>query len=145
NENWANFRAVVEGASVPLRPTIRDEIYRIGREALTNAFRHSGASHIDLYLEYTTNHLRVLVADNGCGINPQMLEFGGWGQWGLPGMRERAEKIGGKFRILSRPGGGTEIELCVPGHVAFESAPPSAPFRLLNFRRRKQDIELARK
>ena len=144
NDKGANFRAVVEGASVPLRPTIRDEVYRIGREALTNAFRHSGASNIQLQLEYTTNHLRILVADDGCGISSQVLEFGREGHWGLPGMRERAAKIGGKLRVMSRPGCGTEIELRVPSHVVFESAPSSAAFSLLNFHRRQKDSELAR-
>jgi signal transduction histidine kinase len=122
NDKGANFRAVVEGASVPLRPPIRDEVYRIGREALTNAFRHSGASNIQLQMEYTTNHLRIVVADDGCGISSQVLEFGREGHLGLPGMRERAAKIGGKLTVMSRPGGGTEIDIRVPSHVAFESA-----------------------
>jgi len=145
NDKGANFRAVVEGMSVPLRPTIRDEVYRIGREALTNAFRHSGASNIQLQVEYTANHLRILVADDGCGISPQVLESGREGHWGLPGMRERAMKIGGKLRVMSRPGGGTEIDLRVPSHVAFESTPSSAAFNLLDFHRRQKDSELARK
>jgi ligand-binding sensor domain-containing protein/signal transduction histidine kinase len=145
NDKGADFRAVIEGASVPLRPSIRDEIYRIGREALTNAFRHSGASNIHLQLEYTTSHLRILVADDGCGISSQVLEFGREGHWGLPGIRERAAKIGGKLRVMSRLGRGTEIELCVPSHVVFESAPSSAAFNLLNFHRRQKHSELARK
>jgi signal transduction histidine kinase len=145
NDKGVNFRAVVEGASVPLPSIVRDEVYRIGREALTNAFRHSGASNIQLQLEYTANHLRILVADDGCGISPQVLESGREGHWGLPGMRERAMKIGGKLRVMSRPGGGTEIDLRVPSHVAFESTPSSAGFNLLDFHRRQKDSELARK
>jgi signal transduction histidine kinase len=146
NDKGINFHAVVEGAPVPLRPAIRDEVYRIGREALTNAFRHSGANNIRLQLEYTTNHLRILVADDGCGISSQVLEFGRGGHWGLLGMRERATKIAGKLRVMSRPGGGTEIELRVPGHVAFESAPSRATFSLLtNLHGRQKDNEPAEK
>jgi len=98
-----------------------------------------------LQLEYTTNHLRIFVADDGCGISSQVLESGREGHWGLPGMRERAMKIGGKLRIMSRTGGGTEIDLRVPSHVVFESAPSSVAFNLLNFHRRQKDSELARK
>jgi signal transduction histidine kinase len=146
NAKGANFHAVVEGTPVPLRPTIRDEVYRIGREALTNAFRHSNANTIQLQLEYTTNHLRILVADDGCGISSRVLKFGRDGHWGLLGMRERATKIAGKLRVMSRPGGGTEIELRVPSHVAFESAPSRTTFSLFtNFHGRHKDNESARK
>lgn len=120
-----NFRVVVEGASLPLRPAIRDDVYSIGREALVNAFRHSGASSIDVHLEYAPSHLRVLVQDDGGGIDPQVVHFGRDGHWGLSGMRERAERIGGTLRVLSRTGGGTEVELRVPSDVAFDNNPSS--------------------
>ena len=120
-----NFRVVVEGASLPLRPAIRDDVYSIGREALVNAFRHSGASSIDVHLEYAPSHLRVLVQDDGGGIDPQVVHFGRDGHWGLSGMRERAERIGGTLRVLSRTGGGTEVELRVPSDVAFGNNPSS--------------------
>lgn len=115
------FRVVVEGASLPLRSAIRDDVYSIGREAVVNAFRHSGASNIDVHLEYAANQLRILVQDNGCGIDPQVLNFGRDGHWGLAGMQERAERIGGKLRVLSRIGDGTEVELCLPRDLAWES------------------------
>ena len=115
------FRVIVEGTSLPLRPPIRDEVYRIGREALVNAFRHSGADKIDLHLEYARHHLRLLVQDDGCGIDPQVVRSGRDGHWGLSGMRERAKRIGGKFRVMSRKGGGTEVELRLPSDIAWES------------------------
>jgi signal transduction histidine kinase/ligand-binding sensor domain-containing protein len=121
----ASFRVVVEGVPLPLRPTIRDEVYRIGREALMNAFQHSGARNIDLHLEYGTNQFRIVIYDNGCGIDPQLLESGRYAQRGLRTMRERTERIGGKLRILSRTGGGTEIELRIPRDIAFEFHPSS--------------------
>jgi signal transduction histidine kinase len=118
-----DFRIIVEGASRTLHPVIRDEVYRIGREALTNAFRHSGGDKIEVELEYTDHQLRVLVRDNGCGIDPQVLRTGRDGHFGLSGMHERAERIGAKLKIWSRAEIGTEVELSIPNHIAFRSAP----------------------
>jgi signal transduction histidine kinase len=116
-----DFRMIVEGQARALHPVIRDEVYRIGREALANAFRHSQASGIEVELEYADSQLRVLVRDNGCGIDPDVLRSGRDGHWGLSGMRERAGRIGAKLKVWSRSAGGTEVELSVPGHVAFRS------------------------
>ena len=121
-----DLRVVVEGTALPLRPAIRDDVYRIGREALVNALKHSGAGFIDLHLQYAPDQFRVLVQDDGCGIDSAVLQSGRDGHWGLPGMRERAGVIGGKIRVLTRSGGGTEVELCVPSNVAFD-VPPSWP------------------
>jgi len=119
------FRVVVEGTAVLVRPTVGSEIYRIGREALSNAVRHSHATNIEVELQYAPNRLRVLIRDNGDGIDPQVLRSGRDGHWGLSGMKESTERIGGRCRVLSHAGAGTEIELSVPGQVAFES--PSSP------------------
>lgn len=115
-----DFRLIVEGQARPLHPVIRDEVYRIGREALANAFRHSQASGVEVELEYADSQLRVVVRDNGCGIDPEVLQSGRDGHWGLSGIRERAERIGAKVKVWSRPAGGTEVELCVPRHIAFQ-------------------------
>jgi signal transduction histidine kinase len=114
------FRVIVEGTPRPLRSIIRDEIYLIGHEALSNAFRHARASDIEVELEYASRQLRVLVRDNGSGIDTQVLRSGRDGHWGLSGMKERTERIGGKLRVLSRAVAGTEVELSVPGRIAFE-------------------------
>jgi signal transduction histidine kinase len=103
-------------------PMIRDDVYRIGREALVNAFRHSGATRIEVGVETARHRLRVLVRDDGRGIDAEVLRAGRDGHWGLPGMRERSERIGGRLRVWSRPGRGTEVELSVPGRVAFRSS-----------------------
>ena len=116
-----DYRVTVEGQSRPLHPDIRDEIFRIGREALLNAFRHSQAKTIELELEYGQEQLRVLVRDDGRGMDPQVLHSGREGHWGISGMRERAEEIGGSLRLFSRAGAGTEVELSVPGRIAYES------------------------
>jgi signal transduction histidine kinase/ligand-binding sensor domain-containing protein len=113
------FRVIVQGESQPLHPLLGDEVYRIGREALVNAFRHSHAKTIEIELEYTAARLRILVRDDGCGIDPQVLKSGREGHWGLIGMRERAEQIGARLSVWSRPTAGTEIEISVPGNIAF--------------------------
>ena len=119
------FRILVEGEALPLRSIVRDDVYRIGREALVNALRHSGAGNIELHLEYAADQLRIIVRDDGCGIDSKVLRSGRDGHWGLSGMRERGERIGAKLKILSRVGEGTEVEVRVPRKVAFESQPAS--------------------
>jgi signal transduction histidine kinase/ligand-binding sensor domain-containing protein len=118
-----NFRVLVEGPPQPLRSLIRDEVYRIGREALVNAFRHSGAAEIEVEIEFTARALRVLIRDDGKGIDPEVLRAGRDGHWGLSGMRERAERMGARLKVWSRAGAGTEIELSVPGETAFQGKP----------------------
>jgi len=74
---------------------------------------------------------------NGCGIDPQVLRAGRDGHWGPPGMRERAEKVGAKLRVWSRAAAGTEVELTVPGQVAFQSPESARPrHRFARFNRR---------
>jgi PAS domain S-box-containing protein len=115
-----DFRVTVTGRQKQLAREIQQEIYRIGREALFNAFCHSEAKHIELELEYSDSELYVRIRDNGCGIDPQMLEKGRDGHWGLAGMRERATRIGGLLRILSSPAAGTEVQLSIPTTLASE-------------------------
>jgi signal transduction histidine kinase len=114
------FRAAVEGRPRPLHPIIRDEVYRVGHEAIINAFRHAKAENIEVVVEYSGRHLRLLVSDDGQGINSKILQSGREGHWGLVGMRERAKKIGARLKVKSRADAGTEIELIVPHHIAFE-------------------------
>jgi signal transduction histidine kinase len=114
------FRVVVEGRERVLSASPRDEVYRIGREAIINAYRHSQAKHIETEIEYRSAELRISVRDNGRGIDPRELKWGRRGHWGLQGMRERADRIGARLRVLSRVALGTEVELCVPGRIAFE-------------------------
>ena len=128
-QSQIGFRVIVEGIPQPLRPLISDEVYLIGHEAVSNAFRHSHASDIEVELEYATSHLLVLIRDNGVGIGPEILRSGREGHWGLSGMKERTERIGGKLRVLSNAGAGTEVELSVPGPVAFESSSSSNGWR----------------
>ncbi|MEO7270760.1 MAG: two-component regulator propeller domain-containing protein, partial [Vicinamibacterales bacterium] len=113
------FRVIVEGKPRPLHPTLRDEVYRIGREALVNAFRHAEPQRVEIELDYSLRGLRLSVRDDGRGIDPDIVQSGRDGHWGLAGMRERAEAIGAAFVVRSRLNAGTEVELTVPGEVAF--------------------------
>jgi ligand-binding sensor domain-containing protein/signal transduction histidine kinase len=122
-----NFRVIVEGSPRPLQAVVREEIYSIGREALVNAFRHSGANNLEVELEYAANQMTVLIRDNGCGIDAEVLRSERDGHWGLSGMRERAERIGARLRVLSAASAGTEIELSIPGRVAFAPRPLDSP------------------
>jgi signal transduction histidine kinase/ligand-binding sensor domain-containing protein len=122
-----NFRIIVEGASRSLYPTIHDEVYHIGHEAIVNAFRHSGADLIEVEMEYAARNFRMSVRDNGSGIDQEILGSGREGHWGLSGMKERAEKIGASLKVLSSAAAGTEIELSVPNEIAFQGQ-RRAPF-----------------
>jgi ligand-binding sensor domain-containing protein/signal transduction histidine kinase len=126
------FRVLAEGETRPLRAVIREEVYWIGREALVNAFRHSRARNIEVELEYAPAHLRLLVRDNGSGIDPEVVRAGRDGHWGLSGMRERADRIGAKFKVLSGASAGTEVELSVPGHIAFQFTSPNNGWKWLS-------------
>jgi ligand-binding sensor domain-containing protein len=122
-----DFRVITVGEPELLRPLIRDEVYLIVREAVINAFRHSKASSIQVKVDYVSRNLRVSVRDNGCGIDEELLKSGREGHWGLTNMRERAERIGGRFKVLSRAKAGTVVRLWVPGKMAFERT-SSNPF-----------------
>jgi signal transduction histidine kinase/ligand-binding sensor domain-containing protein len=114
-------RVFVDGSPRALHPIIRDEVYRIGREAVVNAIRHARATSVEVELEYSERQLRVVVRDDGCGIAPDVLRSGRDGHWGLVGMNERAEAIGARLKIRSGIGAGTEVELSVPSSIAFRA------------------------
>jgi signal transduction histidine kinase len=114
-----DFRVVVEGQAPPMTADARYEIYSIGREALVNAFRHAAAREIEVRLEYSPDQLLLLIRDDGRGIDPEVLQTGRHGHWGLSGMRERAARIGAVFKVLSRANAGTEVALSVPARRVF--------------------------
>jgi len=114
-ENYpSSFLLSVTGTHTTLRPPVFDEVYLIAREALFNAFQHSNASTIHVELTYTSDGLTLRIRDDGSGIDPEILRSGRSGHWGLSGMRERADKIGGCLEIWTQRGSGTMIDLTIP-------------------------------
>jgi len=130
-EDQVDFRITVEGRPRLLHPIIRDEVYRIGREALVNAFRHSRAHIIEVEVKYGARQLRAIIRDDGSAIDPQSLRSG----WDDPSrfsdMRERAQAIGARLKVRSRAAIGTEVELTVPGDVAFQNQSSKSLLRWL--------------
>jgi signal transduction histidine kinase/streptogramin lyase len=116
----ASFRFTVEGAPQTLSPVLQDEIYRIGREILRNAFRHACAKQIEVEIRYDAREFRLRIRDDGIGIAPEVLSEGARsGHWGLPGVRERARLVAAKLDFWSEAGAGTEVQLTVPASVAY--------------------------
>ena len=117
------FKTVVEGRVRDLHPMVLEESYCIGREAIINALSHSGGQHVEAEIAYDSRQFRLRIRDDGRGIESEILDAGGRsGHWGLQGMHERAQKIGGQLRFWSRPETGTEIELTVPGTTAYQGS-----------------------
>jgi signal transduction histidine kinase/ligand-binding sensor domain-containing protein len=114
-----SFQLFLVGTVVALKPLICAEVYCIAREALANAFRHASASQVEAELIYDRAQFNLRIRDNGTGIDKQTASGGRLGHWGLQGMRERANLTGGKLSIWSRPGAGTEVELLIPGKLAY--------------------------
>ncbi|GLQ51794.1 sensor histidine kinase [Dyella flava] len=120
SESSAEFRLLPHGTRRDIEPIIREEIYLIGREALLNAFRHANAETISLNIFFEAKQFLLRVEDDGIGIDPGILQIGHKpGHWGLRGMRERTQCIGGDLSISSNPGQGTLVELVVPSHVVY--------------------------
>ena len=132
------LKVVVEGATKPIRPILRDDVYRIVREALRNAFRHADAQHIEAEIVYGEKLFRVRIRDDGKGINPNLLEQAPAGHWGLVGMRERAKRIGGQLEVWTEHDAGTEVELVVPGSIAYGPSSVGTGFQLFSRKNKTQ-------
>jgi len=118
----STFKTVVEGRVLELHPIIREESFSIGREAILNALMHSEGLQIEVELTYDPREFQLRIRDNGRGMDPEVLQNGGRkNHFGLPGMRERARKIGGKLEVWSRPHAGTEVQLKIPAATAYRA------------------------
>jgi signal transduction histidine kinase len=97
-----------------LSPTLENEVLRVAQEALANAARHSRATRVALDLRYHPNELTLTVSDNGIGFQTADTTLPAKGHFGLQGMRERANQIGGALNVDSSPASGTIVTLSVP-------------------------------
>jgi signal transduction histidine kinase len=120
DEPVPSYRVTVEGQPRPIPPQVRDEVYRIAREAFRNAAAHAYAENIETDIAFSDADLFLRIRDDGRGMDQHILEQGRRiGHWGLQGMRERAKTLDGQLTVWSKPGAGTEVELRVPAHIAF--------------------------
>jgi signal transduction histidine kinase/ligand-binding sensor domain-containing protein len=110
----------VEGARRDLNANVRDEAYRIAGEALRNAFRHANAKRITVEIRFDPRHFQLSVSDDGKGIDEQAMRKQPTKHFGLHGMRERAELFGGKLEVWSKRGSGTQLDLSIPGAIAYD-------------------------
>lgn len=90
-------------------PAVEQAVYRIAQEALENIVRHSEADEVSLKLHQSNGHFTLEIVDNGRGFD--LDQIGNEPCFGLTGMRERAEMVGGVLQIWSRPGAGTTVRL----------------------------------
>ena len=127
----------VVGNPRQMHPIVRDEVYRIGFEAIRNACLHSQASRLEVELRYA-HDLTLRVRDNGVGIPSEVASQGKEGHFGLRGMRERVARIGGKLVIISSPDTGAEITVTVPGNIVFRK-PSASPLEKIKTILRRSD------
>lgn len=122
-QSGCSFSLETTGAGPALLPAVLDEVYRIGHEAVMNAFMHAGAAHICLHLAYGARRFGMTVSDDGRGIDPAYLGVHGReNHWGLRGMHERAQRIGATLRVQSSATAGTQVALHLPGRLAYRRA-----------------------
>ena len=128
---------VIDGTPRPLKPLVGTEVYRIADEAVRNAYRHAMARQITLEIGFDARQLRLRVRDDGQGIDEQMIRSTRpAGHFGLQGMRERAELLGGRLEVWSKTGSGTQIQVTVPAAAAYAHSPPQRTFWHRLFRHR---------
>jgi signal transduction histidine kinase/ligand-binding sensor domain-containing protein len=129
-EGTPQFELIVEGERRGLAPMVQEEILRIARELLRNAFQHAHAHGIEAEIRYDADVFRMLVRDDGKGIDPKILKDGGRpGHWGMAGVHERARGIGARLEFWSEAEAGTEVRLSLPGAIAYERSRSGARFR----------------
>lgn len=116
----AGFMLRIQGSPWNLQPKARSEVLAIVREGLRNAFEHSHAQDIRVTLSYVKRSLRISIRDNGVGVSDQYLKLRqNEGHWGMEGMRERAEKLGGRLTVASQPSIGTVVRAVIPRRSIF--------------------------
>jgi len=138
NGQSTNFRVIVEGKERILTQSLEDEVFKIAHEVIRNAFQHASASHIEVEIHYDDDQLRLRIRDDGEGIDPKILKAGGQpGHWGIPGLRERAQRIDSRLEFWSEVGAGTEAQLTITAAVAYEKRRHGRRFRLFHLGRQR--------
>jgi signal transduction histidine kinase/ligand-binding sensor domain-containing protein len=113
------FDLLTAGEAREVHPLVRDEVYRICREALANAFRHSGAEYVTVEVRFLPDKLEVEISDDGKGMTEDLLKHGRPGHFGLRGMQAHAQRIGATLLVESELGQGTNVILRVKTDNSF--------------------------
>ena len=104
----------VSGAVSPLTEILENELFRIFQEAMANAVKHSEATEIEIELQYLRSAVSLRIRDNGRGMDISTQGSLSATRFGIKGMRERAEALGGNLVLKSAPDSGTELIITVP-------------------------------
>jgi signal transduction histidine kinase len=112
--NLVQVLADIEEVSQKLTFDLKQNLLRIVEEGVTNAVKHAEASTIRIGLTNEGEFLRLCIRDDGRGFEPALAQSAPDGHFGIVGMRERAERLGGRFEISSHPGAGTALEVKIP-------------------------------
>jgi signal transduction histidine kinase len=116
------YKVQVDGQPRSLNPLVTAELTKIAREAIYNAFRHSKAKAIEVELTYGKKEMQLRVRDNGQGFEPGLRQTNsGHLHLGLQNLRKRAKKLDAEFRLWSRLGSGTELEIILAAQRAYSS------------------------
>jgi signal transduction histidine kinase len=103
----------VTGTPRPCDRNLEYQMFRIGQEAVTNTVRHAQATHLRMELNYAVDRLTLRISDDGRGFDARVSGSNGVTRFGLKGMKERCELVGGRFEIRAKPGSGTLVEVSV--------------------------------
>ena len=127
-----HFRASPEAKGVSLTPEVGAEMFGVAREALTNIRKHAHAQRVAVGLTVEESEMLLRIADDGVGFDSEHAGSGPekWPHFGLSGMRERAEAVGGRMAWQSRPDSGSVVEMRVPISLARNGGdfrPPGPP------------------
>jgi signal transduction histidine kinase len=135
NSTTTSIEVDGRGAPRALRPIVQLEVYRIAVEALRNAFQHAHARRVQVEIRFDERRFRLRVADDGRGIDERVIHREPpEGHFGLNGMRERADVVGGRLDIWSKLDSGTRVDLSIPAGAAYGVAPRRLSWVRLPFR-----------
>ena len=121
NSEQRQIELNVEGEEADFSQRARLALYRAVQEGLTNVQKHANATHVSVDVRYNEEEATLSLKDNGGGFDPamlQQLQQGREGGYGLQGLQERLQLVGGSLEIASSPGSGTFLYVRVPNHTA---------------------------
>jgi two-component system sensor histidine kinase DegS len=129
DDDGIDASVMVTGVPRRLGPEEELVLFRIAQEALVNTRRHSGATRVEVRMDFTSDRVRLAVSDNGCGFSvPGGIDwFVSQQKLGLIGMSERARTLGGSLDIHSEPGRGATVTVEIPSHEPLPMETPQPP------------------